>query len=37
MTYLIQQQLLKISLDYFYSEEIVICADKDMLLTFCGT
>jgi signal transduction histidine kinase len=33
MTYLIQQQLLKnISLDYFYSEEIVICADKDMLL-----
>jgi hypothetical protein len=22
-----------ISLDYFYSEEIVICADKDMLLT----
>jgi hypothetical protein len=26
-----------ISLDYFYSEEIVICADKDMLLTICGT
>jgi hypothetical protein len=25
-----------ISLDYFYSEEIVIC-DKDMLLTICGT
>jgi signal transduction histidine kinase len=33
MTYLIQQQLKNISLDYFYSEEIVICADKDMLLT----
>jgi signal transduction histidine kinase len=30
MTYLIQQQLKNISLDYFYSEEIVICADKDM-------